>query len=67
VIPYPERVVGLSIKLANGMSILIVPSNETPAIVLAVCSLVADATLSVVNAKVFQAPKFVGLLIDCLK
>ena len=44
--PYPESVVGLPVKLANGMSILIVPSNETPAIVLAVANLVAAAAFS---------------------
>jgi hypothetical protein len=36
VIPYPAKVVGLLDKLANGIAILAVPSNETPAIVLAV-------------------------------
>lgn len=40
-IPYPLNVVGLLAKLANGIAISAVPSKLTPAMVLAVWSLVA--------------------------
>ena len=51
VIPYPPKVVGLLAKLAKGTAIFALPSKLTPAIVRAVCKVVAVVALPV-NAPV---------------
>ena len=47
----------------NDVAVPVAPPDK--AIVLAVCSLVADATLSVTKASLVQAPQAV-VLVDCL-